>query len=729
MCGIGAVAAIGGPLPGHEAQARVSAMVSQLHHRGPDEASTRIEDTVAFAFTRLSLVGLSNGSQPLATDDGAVVLVANGEVYNHRQLESDLGLSGRMRTESDCEVLLHLYRRDGVRFLSRVRGMFAIILWDRAANKLVLARDRFGIKPLYLHRNARRIVLASEIKTLFADPDTPREVDWDAALETQSLAGTPRFSDPETFTWFKDIQAVPAASVIEIDLRDGSTDTYRYWELPEPNSDWGEEAFVTAYRDALEDSVAECATADSELGLFLSGGIDSAAVLALSGAKDIHTFSAVTAGTVLNGDVAAASSIAGAFGNPHHQVLFRNNHFPAPDQWERLLWLSETPLCGPEIYYKYELHRYARMVRPELRGMLLGAASDEFNGGYSVQISDGEGWRRFCDKITYLADETDRNGTNSTLWRTGYRRPLVREEHVRQRAGAITDTYRRYLKSEYLKIQQYNVWHEDRTAAGSGIEARVPFLDHRVVEISASVPEELRPQLLWDKQILRRAMAGILPESVRDRPKVPFFYGAGTAQAYRMILSTLQAEDGYLLERALAAPGAAEHLHADNMRASLAELDVYSPNNETEDLLRLVNLGLLADMARDPTPVADIAAGAVMREVQEDPESTDVAVLTGVMTGRENLPESGYDLAVETLLLSGDAGECYLVHGGQIQYTFADGNPSLLLLRQVLSGVSLGTALSGVDVTSRGEAIADLLQLIHERYVIAPERVARPAEA
>jgi len=395
-------------MPEHEMRPRIDAMLAQLHHRGPDESSTRIEPEIGFAFARLSLVGIENGSQPLSTPEDDVVLVVNGEVYNHRALESQLGVGGQLRTRSDCEVLLHQYRRHGAtRFLDDVRGMFALILWDRRNQKLILARDRFGIKPLYFHRDAARIVASSEIKAVMVDPATPRELDWSGALGVQDLTGVAEFAKTGVCTWFQGIEMVPAATVLEFDLADGSMTSHRYWSLPEPNEDWSEARFVEEYREALSISVRECATADAELGLFLSGGIDSAAVLALAGSADIHTFSAVTAGSLLNGDVGASAWIAGKFGNPHHQVVFGDDHTPSPDQWTRLLWLTETPLCGPEIYYKYELHRYARQARPELRGMLLGAASDEFNGGYTVLTAGDQGWAGFRRKLAFIADKTD----------------------------------------------------------------------------------------------------------------------------------------------------------------------------------------------------------------------------------------------------------------------------------------------------------------------------------
>ncbi|MYQ90815.1 hypothetical protein GTY20_05400 [Streptomyces sp. SID4946] len=173
MCGIAGIARLGSRTLGAGTDAVLDRLADILDHRGPDEREILRDDAVGLVFTRLALVNPEDGSQPLVSDDGSLVLVANGEVYNHRELAAALPGGARMRTGSDCEVLLHLYRHHGLDFLRDVRGMFALILWDRDRNQLVLARDRFGIKPLYYHRDDARIVLSSEIKGLFADPATP----------------------------------------------------------------------------------------------------------------------------------------------------------------------------------------------------------------------------------------------------------------------------------------------------------------------------------------------------------------------------------------------------------------------------------------------------------------------------------------------------------------------------------------------------------------------------
>ncbi|MET7478614.1 asparagine synthase (glutamine-hydrolyzing) [Streptomyces sp. NPDC005648] len=712
MCGIACVARLDGRELGPETDSVLHEMAEILDHRGPDDRELMRDGPVGMAFTRLSLVDPAGGGQPLVSDDGSLVLIANGEVYNHRELAAALPSGVRLRTGSDCEVLLHLYRQRGLDFLRDVRGMFGVILWDRANGQLILARDRFGVKPLYYQRDGRRIVLSSEIKGLFADPATPRGFDWARSLSVAVLPASPRFAEPDMCTWFEGVESVPAATVLRIDLRDGRTTEHHYWELPaEQDEDADAETLTGRYGELLEASVAECATADTELGLFLSGGIDSGAVLALAAPRldPLHTFTALTGGTHDNGDAENAQWIARELGVPNHQVVFPRDHAPSPEEWLRLLWLTETPLCGPEAYYKHELHRFARRERPELRGMLLGAASDEFNGGYSRDLLGQGDWQSFLDGLAYLDRETrlERNPGLARWWTGGESLLALSALHGgSERRGE--DVYRAYVESEYRKVQQYNVWHEDRTAAGSGIEARVPFLDHRLVELVASVPDRLRSRLLWDKRILRDAMTSRMPERIAQRPKGPFFYGVGTRHAYRMLVRLLRADDHHLVERALSAPGADVFLDADAVRRQLAALgdgDTDSP--QVEILLRVVNTGLLAEMAAKPPRLDDLSTGPALSSLGGP--VAEAGELFALRTDFD--PDGVLRLSDDADLLTDDAGTWFLLREGQIEYVFEGDSPILRILRGLRGAPSLEGALRTADA-ELDEVRAELDELL-----------------
>ncbi|MEV8305792.1 asparagine synthase (glutamine-hydrolyzing) [Streptomyces flavidovirens] len=718
MCGLAGIARLDGQELGPETDALLTELADILRHRGPDDRELLRNGPVGLAFTRLSLVDPADGSQPLVSDDGNLVLIANGEIYNHKELASALPSDVKLKTGSDCEVLLYLYRRHGLDFLRDVRGMFAIILWDRAEGQLILARDRFGIKPLYYHRNRERIVLSSEIKGLFADRATPRRFLWEEALTNPTVAAAQRFSAPQISTWFEGVESVPAATILRIDLRDGRTTQHCYWELPAAHDDSASAAsFVERYGELLRESVRECATADTELGLFLSGGIDSASVLALalSEVEEIHTFTALSGGTRLNGDAENAHWLALELGVHNHQVVFAPDHVPTPEEWTRLLWLTETPMTGPEIYYKHELHRFARSERPELRGMLLGAASDEFNGGYSDDI--GGNWDTFLANLEGMERETrlDQRSGLRPWWSGGM--PFLSEQVLGDlRGNRKPDAYRAYIESEYRKVQQYNVWHEDRTAAGSGIEARVPFLDHRLVELSASVPERLRPHLLWNKRILRDAVKSLLPERIAERPKGPFFYGPGTHYAYRMLVNLMRSNDQELIERSLAAPGADVYLDADGIRQQLAQFGSGDTDSASVELLmRVVNMGLLSEMLTQPPSLEKLSAGSLRTAL---PAGHDPVVTTSDLFP----PARTYDLdeipvlAEEVLLLTDGEGTWYLTDQGEIEFALEGEAPILAVLRLVDGRSTLATALDKAGV-SFGDVRSELDTLFEQRLL------------
>ncbi|CAL2071615.1 Asparagine synthetase (glutamine-hydrolyzing) [Streptomyces murinus] len=711
MCGIAGIARLGSRTLGAGTDAVLDRLADILDHRGPDEREILRDDAVGLVFTRLALVNPEDGSQPLVSDDGSLVLVANGEVYNHRELAAALPGGARMRTGSDCEVLLHLYRHHGLDFLRDVRGMFALILWDRNTNQLILARDRFGIKPLYYHRDDARIVLSSEIKGLFADPATPRRFDWERSLATPLLAAAGTFNEAPPTTWFEGVELVPAATVVRLDLADGRTTEHRYWELPE-DADEGADAreLIGRYGEILEHSVQECVTADTELGLFLSGGIDSSAVLALAGDRraGMHTFTALTGGTADNGDAEHAAWIARELGVPNHQVVFPAELTPTPEQWLRLLWLTETPMCGPEVYYKHELHRFAREARPGLRGMLLGAASDEFNGGYAQDMGAAD-WPSFLGILAQL-DRGTRLARRPALRHWWAQEPYFLAEKAVDGLEPDPDRiYRAYLRSEYGQIQQYNVWHEDRTAAGSGVEARVPFLDHRLVELCARIPERLRPELLWNKRILREAVGSRLPRRIAERPKVPFFYGEGTYHSYRMLVRLMGADSGALVERALAAPGAADFIDGDRVRAHLAEIgEGRTDAPSVEMLMRVLNMGLLAELAVNAPRLEDTSAGPVLQEI------TGGGPVADTVAARPELPgDAVLAFAENVLLLTDPAGsDWYLIKDGEIEFVLQAGSPTLAVLRAVDGKSALADLLAPVGAEGDEEARADLGNLL-----------------
>ncbi|MEV4330988.1 asparagine synthase (glutamine-hydrolyzing) [Streptomyces sp. NPDC049597] len=695
MCGLAGTARWGGGELPAAADSLLRRMTRTIAHRGPDETEFFRSGPVGLGFVRLSLVDPEGGGQPLSTEDGSLVLIANGEIYNHRELAAGLPAGTRLRTGSDCEVLLHLYRRDGLSFLDRVRGMFSVVLWDRDRGRLVFARDRFGIKPLYFHANRDRVVFSSEIKALFEDPDCPRELDWERALSDQQMTGNLVLDDAPPHAWFKDIELAPAASILTFDLVSGERRSHRYWSFPEfDGSRTGSESdLVRSYAEALAASVRDCQMADVEIGLFLSGGIDSAAVAALAGIKP-RTFTALNGSTLENRDAEWAHRTAAGLGLVNHQVLQDTAAVPGTEEWKRHLWQMETPLAGPETYYKYELYRHVGAHAPEIKAMLLGGGSDEFNGGYSSSLAGGGDWSDFVANTGRMGVRWDQQRRPELgAWWDQPGLPLVRAEALRAAAGGSRpDAYEMLFRTKYRDVQLYNCWHEDRTAAGNGIEARVPFLDHRLVEIVAAVPQALRPALIWDKQILRRGLAGVLPDEVVNRPKIPFFYGSGVAHTYRAFARMLGQQGGLLLEEALSGPGARQYLDADNIRAMVRRIENDPRSGYVEFPLRAVNLGLLESMAADlPQPLVSAPGAAIPRAVPITDWDRQAAEITALVVRRPAVDPQAVLARAEELLLLRSPDEpttWYLAVEGSIEYVVDESEePDWIPLLQALDGV------------------------------------------
>ncbi|RKR91078.1 asparagine synthase (glutamine-hydrolysing) [Micromonospora pisi] len=672
MCGLAGIAKTDGTPLTEDADDLLHRMAHAVAHRGPDEQELLRTGPVGLAFTRLSLVDPVAGSQPLWSPDEQVVLIANGEIYNHRELAA--GLPGvRFKTGSDCEVLVHLYQRDGLRFLDNVRGMFAIVLWDRARDLLIFARDRFGVKPLFYHRNRERVVFGSEMKALFQDRTCPRELDWAGALADPALHGAPFFVDGPPNTWFRGIELVPAGSIVSISLRDGTSSSHQYWTFPSftENTDMSEAEFIAAYREVFTASVRETEVSDVELGLFLSGGIDSVAVAALSTVRP-RTFTAMNGSTIANGDAEYGHRAAAALGLENHQVVFATDEVPTAEQWKQLVWLLETPQCGPEIYYKRELYRYVKGTFPEIKGMLLGGGSDEFNGGYSVSMAGEGSWEDFQANLRHISLRSYGAGRPGlSAWWEQSDLSLVRGDVLLDGATAV-DPYEHFFRWKYRDVQQYNCWHEDRTAAGSGIESRVPFLDHRLIELVAHVPRAMRERLTWNKRILREAMRPVVPAEFVERPKVAFFYGDGVRHTQLAFTRMLAGGGDALLEEALSGPGARMFVDIDNARATLRRLEADPGNGHVEFLLRVVNLGLLEQMAAcPPSAPVDAAAAAIPVRLPVTDWAADTPRIDAEVLRRVDIDlTTVLAVADPVLLLTSphDPQTCFVTVNGSIEY-------------------------------------------------------------
>lgn len=747
MCGIAGVIRMDGS-PLHLGTENIlRSMAREMAYRGPDDEQLFLDGPLGFAFRRLSIIDLAGGQQPLHNEDGSLTLIANGEIYNHQELKQKLKRSHQFRTGSDCEIILHLYEEKGIHFLNDLIGMYAIALWDSREQKLILARDRFGIKPLYYSLNKDRLVFGSEIKTVLRYPDCQRRFDWNAALTDPWLSGSvaTNLSGPSSF--FEEIEHLPAGTLLEVNVRTCTTKQKKYWDLLDimPNQllhGADEQEVVSRYVEILEDSVSKCMQSDVEVGLFLSGGIDSAAVAAIASKHQaLHTFTVLSQSTFTNEDAKYAYQTAKHLGLPNHQVLFRwdQNEF-TPEDWKQLLWLCETPFCGPEQLYKFHLHRFARATRPNLKVILTGQGSDEFTGGYSTTLSPA--WETNWDGFSYNIGRMDFGRHQRTLppslmvWDEHFRSSPLSKEFLLSKSGEhrMESAWLAYVATKYRDLQMYNNWHEDRIAAGNSIENRVPFLDHRLVELTMSVPASKRRSLFWDKRIVRSGLSRYLPDDICWREKVPFFYGTDARFTHRMMLEMLLKQNRALLELAFSSAETSFYLDRDSMFDIADQLSQDPEVMNMEFFLRLVNMGLLQQMAESLGTRFESADNVIVLPARaiEDWEQEEEEIRLQLATRREinieDVPMFAPDVSLMKRDDAFDEGEVYIVFDQKVEYILTDEEclPWLQVLRNVdgkktLAHILEQTAVSESEIRKYLEEAIDfgVLVMLSKEAVLA----------
>jgi asparagine synthase (glutamine-hydrolysing) len=602
MCGLAGILSSGALLREQRDQL-VQRMAAELVHRGPDSHSAYSDSSISLAFERLSIVGGADGRQPILNETGSLVAMVNGEIYNHLELRRGLDRH-HFRGTSDTEVVLHLFEEKGPQAFAELRGMFACVIWDRVAQVVTLARDRFGIKPLFYHHQQGDLFFASELKALLSCPLCPAEFNWLEALTNPWLSEDLVFSSSPAGTFFRDLESIPPGMYLQVHLNQPVATLGRYWAPiePVPSSDKKAEAYIEEYRELLRAASRESFDSSSVPALMLSGGIDSASLAAFGKEKDavFDSFTVHTQSTALNGDAVGAKRLARQLDFENHQLCIDSaDPLISPSLWLHLLDITESPSCGPEQLYKFLLLRFAKELRPSLRVMLSGQGSDECNGGYTRMLAAiGEGtWEGAAFSLETIAQNTYHRELQGSF--TGWDEfpGLIKRDFICSQRAPRTDPWALYQLSKLHDLEMFNLWHEDRLNSHFGIEGRVPFLDHRLVELCLRVPQNLRAQLFWDKTILRAAMRPLLPADTLSREKIPFFYGAGVAFTEAMIARLLSSESSALLDRAFPSNSSGhQFLDVTRLRSHIEGLD----NNVAASfpLMRLVNMGNLEQSAR-----------------------------------------------------------------------------------------------------------------------------------
>jgi asparagine synthase (glutamine-hydrolysing) len=563
MCGICGIA-IPERLQRPVDPARLTRMRDTLLHRGPDGAGLFVDGPIGLGHRRLSIVDVAHGAQPMTTDDGRSTIVYNGEVFNHPQLMAGLQAEGvRYHTHCDTETVLHLYERHRREFVARCRGMFAIAIWDRADRTLTLARDRFGVKPLYyVHAADGTLYFASEIKALLESGAVAAELRM--ASFPDFLANHAPSGDDTMFTGVKRLP--PGHTMV---WRDGVIEIARYWDLSfQPDAALARASdtdLVAEYSTRFEEAVRLRLMADVPLGMFLSGGIDSAAITAvMSGMVDgpIKTFSVAFAEREAN-ELRYARLVSDRYRTQHHEIVVTPEQFW--DALPTLIWHEDEPIAHPS---SVALNFVSRLAAEHVKVVLTGEGSDETLAGYNryrvtmANMRLGGMWESVIpggvrDMISDAIGETGSAGVRGKLARTFLARPAnldamyfdnfaVFAPHrlsallspaVRAKVAGV-DAYAAYhdaiarsdaptLLGKLLYADTKTYLHEllmkqDQMSMAASIESRVPFLDHPLAEFAARMPERMKLRGLTTKWVLRQAMKERLPEEILSRKKMGF---------------------------------------------------------------------------------------------------------------------------------------------------------------------------------------------------------------
>lgn len=538
-------------------------MRDALVHRGPDDAGLWLNGSVGLGQRRLSIVDLGGGHQPLANEDGMIWIAFNGEIYNHAELRPQLESKGHVyRTSSDTETIVHLYEEFGPTGVKQLRGMFAYAIWDVLHRRLVLTRDRVGIKPLYyVLTEDGTLHFASEIKALLAGGAIKPELNYNALSDQFANRYT---SGAETL--FKGVKRLlPGHTLV---WQDGKVEISQYWSLSftKPAQRLRDADYIEHFRELFRDCVASHLMADVPLGMFLSGGIDSSAIAAVMSqlVKDrIKTFSVAFAEREAN-ELDFARTVAQTYNTDHHEIVVSPEEFFAA--LPGLVYQEDEPIAHPS---SVPLYFVSALAREHVKVVLTGEGSDELLAGYNkyrvtaYNLRLGAAYERFAPTSAreWVKQQIETwDGANH--WRQKLQRTFLclpaatrdiyfdnfavfspqmqRQLFAPDTLAALTDNdpYRTALAyiaesdadnllDQLLAADMQSYLHEllmkqDQMSMAASIESRVPFLDHKLIEFATHLPVDMKLRGTTTKYILRQAMQGVLPPEILTRKKMGF---------------------------------------------------------------------------------------------------------------------------------------------------------------------------------------------------------------
>jgi asparagine synthase (glutamine-hydrolysing) len=531
-------------------------MCRVISHRGPDDQGTLVAGAVALGMRRLSIIDLAGGHQPISGCDPAVSVVFNGEIYNYRELQKELERRGhRFHTHSDTEAIVHLYEEHGASCVEHLRGMFGFAIWDEHKRELFIARDRAGKKPLYYTLTRRgTLVFGSELKSLLEHPEVERELDVEA-LDAYLTFGYV----PDPLSIFRAVRKLPPGH--HLTYRDGEVSVKQYWDFPfeaeaQPRS---EEDYLEELRFLLDEAVRLRLVADVPLGAFLSGGVDSSAVVGFMARhtdRPVKTFS-IGFHEDSYSELKYARIAAKHFGTDHHEFIVTPDICHIVDE---LAWHFDEPFADSSAIPTYMV---SKLAREHVKVVLSGDGGDELFAGYtrygidrqrsgfarlpavvrkglmqplSRSLPHGAWGRNFIYNVAL--DAIDRyvdsisvfsELNKPSLYTADFRRQLEGKELASacyRRMAASVATGKPLDRVLYLDSKTYLpgdiLTKVDRMSMAVSLEARVPLLDHRLIEFVARMPDTMKMRGLETKYIFRRAVRDMVPAEILDRPKQGF---------------------------------------------------------------------------------------------------------------------------------------------------------------------------------------------------------------
>src|SRR5947207_1957266 len=587
MCGIAGIW-------GEANEDLIRRMTETVSHRGPDDAGVKVfagpGPAISLGHRRLSIIDLSAaGHQPMANEDETVWIVFNGEIYNFPELRKNLLSAGhQFRSRTDTEVLIHGYEEWGIDFVQRLNGIFAFALWDSRRGLLHLARDRYGVKPLYYWQKCPRVLFASEIKSLLCDPDLDREVDPEALLAYVRF----RYC-PEPLTLFKHVRRVMPGSVITVGAEKMSMRSFYELQFRGRHEPADPMSLSRKLRDLLSETVRRQMISDVPVGLFLSGGVDSGGLLAIASSLNPEPLKTFTIGFRREDqrfegqpdDIRYARELARTFHTDHQEIILEPK---IVDLLPRVIWHLDDPIADPAAITSYLICQAARQQNTKV--LLSGQGGDEVFCGYpwhlAIQLSRyydrlPKALRGLIQKMLNQLPAAKGGPLTATFRRLRKFNNSASLEFEDRLIGFLSYAYgenlsgllgERYAgsinaglpeRSHWELLKRSSRWHyidrmlhldmgtflpslnlayTDKTSMAFGVEVRVPYIDNEVVDFMSGVPPELKMRGTTRKYLMKQALRGLLPAHILNRKKAGF-----GAPIRTWIVSDLQEMIGDLL--------------------------------------------------------------------------------------------------------------------------------------------------------------------------------------